>query len=155
MVNRRVFCAAALAGLWLGSAHAGEGLTVRGAWIPEAPPTARVQAAYLDLVNEGPAAAVVEGAQSPDFARIEMHGTIQSQGTARMEAQPDLRVDGGATLVLAPGGLHLMLIEPRRRLVAGDRVDIELRVRDGSPIRALAEVRSTAAPSAAHDHHHH
>ena len=147
--------AALLAGLWAGSAPAGPALTIRDAWIPEAPPTARVQAAYMVLANDGSAALVVVGARSPDFAKVEMHRTVQAQGTARMEVQPGLRVEPGTTLVLAPGGMHLMLVEPKRRLVAGDRVDIELRLEDGSPVGTVAEVRSGAPPSAGHEHHHH
>lgn len=142
-------------GLWMGGAFAEPGLTVRGAWIPEAPPAAKVQAAYMDLINEGPRPVVVVGAESPDFARIEMHRTVETQGVVRMAAQPRLRVEPGATLVLAPGGLHLMLIEPKRRLVAGDRVEIGLRVEDAASITLTAEVRRDAAPAAAHEHHHH
>lgn len=148
-------CSAVLAALWLGNAHADPALTIRGAWVPEAPPAARVQAAYMDLVNAGTSALVVVGARSADFARVEMHRTVQSQGMARMEAQPELRIEPGVTLSLVPGGLHLMLMEPKRRLVAGDRVDIELRLQDGTPISTAAEVRAPPPAGSAHEHHHH
>jgi copper(I)-binding protein len=48
-----------------------------------------------------------------------------------------------------------MLMEPKRRLVAGDRVDIELRLQDGTPIGTAAEARAPAAAGSAHEHHHH
>jgi len=48
-----------------------------------------------------------------------------------------------------------MLMEPKRRLVAGDRVDIELRLQDGTPISTTAEVRGSAPAGSAHEHHHH
>ncbi|MCU0970318.1 MAG: copper chaperone PCu(A)C [Gammaproteobacteria bacterium] len=147
------FGAALLAGFWLSGANAGPALTIRGAWIPEAPATASVQAAYMELVNDGSVPLVVVGAQSSDFGRVEMHRTIQAAGVARMEAQQRLPIDAGARLVLTPGGLHLMLIEPKRRLVAGDRVGIELRLEDGTPVSTTAEVRSDG-PSADHDHRH-
>ena len=153
-MNKPSLYAMLLTSLWIGSAVADPALTVRGAWIAEAPPTARVQAGYMELVNEAASPVVVVGAKCPDFAQVEMHRTVQSQDGARMEPQAELRVEPGATLLLAPGGLHLMLIEPKRRLVAGDKVDIDLRLQDGTAIRAAAEVRSRAAPAAGHEHHH-
>lgn len=154
-MNRTLPWALVLAGAWIGSACAQPALTVRGAWIPEAPPTARVQAAYMELVNTGTAPVVVVGGQSPEFTQVEMHRTVQAGGGARMEPQAELRVEPGTTLSLAPGGLHLMLIEPRRRLVAGDKVDVELLIKDGGPARASAEVRRTAPTPAMDEHRHH
>jgi hypothetical protein len=109
----------------------------------------------MSLANDGAAPVVVAGAGSPDFARVEIHRTVDAQGVARMQAQPALAVAPGTTLILAPGGLHLMLIEPKRRLAAGDRVDIELRLDDGRRVGTVAEVRGGAAPAAGHEHHHH
>lgn len=143
-----------LACLWTGSACADSALTVRDAWIREAPPGARVQAAYMELVNTGTSPVVVVGGRSPDFAQVEMHRTVQSGDAARMEAQGELRVEPGATLTLAPGGLHLMLIEPRRRLLAGDRVEVDLLIENRGPTQVSAEVRGSAETAAAHDHHH-
>ena len=154
-MNKPSLYATLLTSLWTGSAVADPALTVRGAWIAEAPPTAKVQAGYMELVNGGGSPVVVVGGKSPDFAQVEMHRTVQAQDGARMEPQAELRVEPGATLLLAPGGLHLMLIEPKRRLVAGDTAEIELRLQDGAAIRTAAEVRSRAAPAAGHEHHHH
>ena len=153
-MNKSCFYPLVLAGLWVGAAAADPALTIRGAWIPEAPPTARVQAAYMELVNEGALPVVVVGGRSPDFAEVEMHRTVQDAQGARMEPQKELRVEAGTTLRLAPAGLHLMLIEPKRRLVAGDKVDIELRLKDERSVVGSAEVRAAAPPVAEHDHRH-
>ncbi len=140
--------------LLLGTAQAGPALTVRDAWIAEAPPVAKVQAGYMVLANEGGSPAVVVGASSAEFDVVEMHRMVEVEGTMRMEAQPALRVEPGATLALAPGGLHLMLIGPKRPLVAGDRVAIELRLESGELILATAEVRRRdGGTGAAHEHH--
>jgi copper(I)-binding protein len=155
MVKRLLVCLAALAGLSAGGAFAATALQIRDAWVPEAPPAARVQAAYMELVNDGASAVVVVGAQSPDFARVEIHRTVQAQGIARMAAQSELRVEPGAALVLAPGGTHLMLIEAKRRLVAGDRVAVELQLGDGSTAQVAAQVRGpdgAADRAAGHRH---
>lgn len=141
-----------LASLGFGAAHA-DGLQVQGGWVPEAPPGARVQAAYMELVNTGAVTQVVVGADSPDFAQVEIHRTVEAGGVVRMEPQTTQPIEAGATLTLAPGGLHLMLIDPRRRLTAGDRVQIRLRLDGGVTVPATAEVRRGAA--AGHEHHQH
>lgn len=154
-MNKASLYVLTLLGAWIGSACAEPALSVRGAWIPEAPPIARVQAAYMELVNTGTAPVVVVRGQSPDFAHVEMHRTVQTADGARMEPQATLRIERGATLTLAPGGLHLMLIDPRRPLVAGDTVDVDLLLEDGGTARASAEVRRAAPTAAAQDHLHH
>jgi len=152
---KRLFLLFAVAlSLVLNTAQAAPALLVRDAWIPEAPPVARVQAAYMALVNEGAGPVAIVGASSPEFDAVEMHRTVEREGAMRMEAQPTLRIEPGATLNLAPGGLHLMLIGPKRPLVAGDRVAIELRLEGGAVILATAEVRRADA-GADHAHHHH
>ena len=140
--------------LVVGAAQAAPVLTVRDAWIAEAPPVAKVQAGYMALVNEGASPAVVVGASSAEFDVVEMHRTVEVEGAMRMEAQPALRVEPGATLTLAPGGLHLMLIGPKRPLVTGERVAIELRLESGEVILATAEVRRReGGMGASHEHH--
>lgn len=138
------------------AADSGGGLTVKDAWIPEAPPVARVVAAYMELVNAGTQEAVVVGATSPDFGHIEMHRTIERDGVARMVAEPELAVPAGGRVTLRPRGLHLMLMEPKRALRAGDTVEIDLVLRGGGTVKAVPAVRA-GAPAAAtggHEHHH-
>jgi copper(I)-binding protein len=149
-MNKPSLYATLLTILWTGSAVADPALTVRGAWIAEAPPTAKVQAGYMELVNGGGSPVVVVGGKSPDFAQVEMHRTVQAQDGARMEPQAELRVEPGATLLLAPGGLHLMLIEPKRRLGAGAAAECELRRQDRAPTRRGAAGRRPAPPAAEH-----
>lgn len=141
----RSFHLALLAALWSGSAGAEPALTVREAWIPDAPPTSRVRAAYMELSNAGPGPVVVVGGSSPDFDAVEMHRTVQTGEGFRMAPQAELRLEPGEVLELAPGGLHLMLIGPRRELAAGDTVELALRLSEGDPVRASLEVRGPAS----------
>jgi copper(I)-binding protein len=146
-----------LTGLGTLAAQAGGGLAAEDAWVPEAPPVARVMAAYMQLVNGGAQEAVVVGATSSDFGHIEMHRTVERDGVARMVAEPELAVPAGGSVKLERGGLHLMLMEPKRALRAGDTVEIGLQLRDGSTVKAVAAVRA-GAPAAGHgerEHHRH
>ena len=60
----------------------------------------------------------------------------------RMRALPELRISGGERLVLRPGGVHLMLMEPNAPLRRGDTVTARLIVDGGEPGDVLLSVRS-------------
>src|SRR5690554_3937585 len=104
--------ASRLFALWAtlaGPAFAAPALDVQEAWIAEAPPVARVHAAYMILDNPGDAAVQVVGVSSPNYARVEMHRTVVDEGMARMVRTEAIAVGAGERVVLEPGGMHIML----------------------------------------------
>jgi hypothetical protein len=62
---------------------------------------------------------------SPEFARVEMHTTLIDDGLARMMALDSLTIAERSGLTFAPGGPHLMLMEPVSALSVGDVVTLE------------------------------
>lgn len=127
-------------------------------WMAEAPPGAPHGAVYLTLRN-GPRADVLESIQSPVCAVAELHTLQQSGGVLRMRPEPGLALAPGATVVMAPGGRHIMLINLKRTLAVGEKVPLTLRFRKAGDITVQAEVRArdidgSGAPDA-HAHHHH
>ena len=47
-------------------------------------------------------------------------------------------------VVLKPGGMHLMLMQPRAPLKEGSRVVVEFTLKDGGVLRGELEVRKPA-----------
>ena len=140
----------------VGLVQAAVPLEVREAWVAEAPPGARVQAAYMQLRNGGSAPLTVTAATSPAFASVELHRTVQEGGVARMEKLSGLALAPGESVSLAPGGLHLMLIAPRQRLSEGEAVPLALHLDSGAAVSVEAVVRRTAMPADPHhDRHRH
>lgn len=129
------------------------GLVVREAWIREAPPGASVLAGYLQLENRGSEALVLDALSSRDFGRIELHRTLVEQGLARMLPVGQLEIPAGESVILEPGGMHLMLFNPGRPLLAGDRVDFSIQLVNGASHAFEATVRRGVADEA-HQHHH-
>ena len=121
----RVLLAVALA-LAPAAALACPGLEAKDAWIREAPPGAMMLAGYVRLHNAGKRALTLDRASSKSFGEVSLHRTTAENGMAGMEAVPTLTLEPGASLALAPGGYHLMLMQPARPLAAGDRVRIRL-----------------------------
>ena len=66
-------------------------------------------------------------------------------GVSRMRHVASLQVPAGGSVALAPGGLHLMLMQPRQSPALGDSVDIELELADGRRVRAAFQVREPNA----------
>ncbi|NIR60279.1 MAG: copper chaperone PCu(A)C [Gammaproteobacteria bacterium] len=129
--------------LTLGTTRASE-LEVREAWIREAPPVADVLAGYLVIDNPGPTERSLTGASSPLFRRVTLHRTVVSEGRARMVRQEAVPIPPGGSVRFEPGGHHLMLMGPRQRLAAGDRVPLTLQLGDGARLSVEARVRRGA-----------
>ena len=109
-------------------AFACDELTVADAWVRLAPPNASVMAGYLTLANSGKETVTVRGGSSAGFNSVELHNMTHENGVMQMRKLDLIEVKVDQTVKLAPGGLHLMLIGPKRSFVAGDKIDITLRL---------------------------
>lgn len=129
----------------------GASLAVSDAWIREAPPTASVLAAYMVIRNAGTTPAQISRITSPDFGHVEMHRTVMENGVASMVPIGKLEIPAGEQITLKPGGTHLMLIDPRHPLHAGDMVNLTFQDADGHastfPIPVIRETGEV-------EHHH-
>ncbi|MBE9567654.1 MAG: copper chaperone PCu(A)C [Proteobacteria bacterium] len=101
------------------------GLSVEDAWIAEAPPVSKVMAGYMQLSNSGTQAIVIKKAQSDTYSSIELHETLNANGMASMVRHETIEIPADGHIELKPGGKHLMLFNPVKRLLDGDTVDIK------------------------------
>ncbi|HZP65632.1 MAG TPA: copper chaperone PCu(A)C [Rudaea sp.] len=127
-----------------GPAFAAGRLVVEHAWIRAAPPGARMLAGYATLRNVGDAPLVVTGAESPDFGDVSLHQTVEDNGVERMRPLGEVEIAPGASVELSPGGKHLMLMQPKRELGAGDKASIRMTLANGGSASTDFEVRETA-----------
>jgi iron complex outermembrane receptor protein len=112
-----------------------------------------VGVAYLSITNHGKTEEVLLSARSPAAARVEIHQTIVSEGMARMRPLPQIAIAPGATVKIAPGGIHLMLLGLERAFVLGDEVPLTLTFRDAGdvPVVIKIEARDVTADAAEHE----
>jgi hypothetical protein len=135
-----VVCLIAALGLVPAAGKAG-GISVRDAWIREAPPGATLMAGYLELRNTTSRPQVLVAASSTGFESVMMHRTMVKDGMAGMEHLSQIELAPNASLIFAPGGNHLMLMNPKRALRAGDAVVIKLEFRGGLVLPVTFAVR--------------
>lgn len=114
-------------------------------------------AAYLTAANPSKTADRLIAVSCACAARAELHDMSHQGGVMRMRPAPGgFEVPAGGTLVLAPGGRHVMLFGLKRALKEGERVDLELTFARAGKVKADFHVASKvpAAPAAAgHGHH--
>ena len=105
-----------------------------------------VAAAYLSVSNLSDQLLLLAGVES-DFARVELHETIAADdGVMSMRERTEgFEIEAGATLVMEPGGVHVMLFDVDRdeMLMVGE-IPVVLDFGDAGPVSVMAEVRDVA-----------
>ena len=126
-------------------------LTVRDAWVREAPPNAQILAGYAQIENTTGHADAIIAISSAAFEKAEIHRSEVKDGVARMAQVKSLDLPPGQTVKLEPGGTHLMLFNPKSPLRAGQHVTLSFTLSSGKTLSVNAEVRNTLKPN---EHHH-
>ncbi|SMQ94327.1 Hypothetical Protein PD5205_03059 [Xanthomonas fragariae] len=120
----------------------------KNGWIRIPPPGGMGMAAGFGQFHNGCAQPLkVTAAQSSAFADVSLHQTTQSNGVSGMRAVPELALPAGKSVALAPGGLHLMLMEASAPLQEGVQVPVTFTLQDGREIKATLEARKRAPGS--------
>lgn len=141
--------AAGLAMLAFASPVAAADLEVRDAWARATPPGAGVAAVYLTIVG-GDVADRLVGAKTDRAAMTQVHSVTEMDGMARMREAGGVDVPPRASVLLAPGGLHLMLMDLTGPLVAGQPFVVTLTFeRSGTRDVDVAVLAPDQAPPAA------
>lgn len=117
---------------------------VKDGWIRLMPGDMPMQAGFGRIDNRCPMPATIVSASSPAYGSVELHASKTVGGVSRMRAVPELRIAPDGAAVLQPGGLHLMLMQPKSPLKAGSRVAIEFKLKDGRRLLGEFEVRKPA-----------
>jgi periplasmic copper chaperone A len=98
--------------------------------------------AYLDIENVSGRPVTLETVSSPAFARAELHETTIVDGVASMHALASLVLEPRSQTRLAPGGKHIMLIDPVKGLLPGATILIELHYDRSGLLPVEAEVQT-------------
>ena len=115
-------------------------LEISEARIKNLPPTVPVRAGYMTIHNPSQIAVSIIAIRSDAFASVEIHRSVMHDGMMRMDPVHNLQIAPGASLQLAPGGLHLMMMQPVQATRPGDDIEIILQLDDGSEQRLMMKV---------------
>lgn len=136
--------------------------TVKDAWVRGTVAQQKATGLFAQITSAQGGRLVA--AASPVAGVVEIHEMAMEGTTMRMRALPNgLELPAGKTVELKPGGFHVMLMDLKTHVKAGDTVDVTLTVegKDGkkeqivvkAPVRALAA--SAADGKGGHGAHKH
>lgn len=126
----------------LSASAGGVDIQIQNPWVLAAPPNVKVMAAYLGIKNNSGKPRILTNISSPVFGQVGIHRSVIHGDMARMEHLKELAIPPHASVVLKPGGLHLMLMDAKKPLQTGDQVPMTLTFQDGEKIAFIATVRS-------------
>ena len=129
-------------------------VTVKDAWVRATAPGQKVAGAYMELVSRTDMA--LTAVASPVAASAELHSNSMEEGVMRMRPVARIELPAGKPVKLAPGGLHIMLVDIKLPLKPGDKVPLTLTVqRADFSSRSVFSVQAEVRPAAAGSAHQH
>ncbi|MEY3200964.1 MAG: hypothetical protein RIR70_514 [Pseudomonadota bacterium] len=134
-----------------------QNIKIDNAWARSTVPGQQAGGAFMTLTSDTPMSLL--RAESAAAGRVEIHEMRMDKGIMTMRPVDKLDLPAGKAVELKPGGHHLMLMDLKQVLKAGEKLPITLHIgRDGKPVTTLdvqVEVRSAAAAAKQQGHHHH
>ena len=97
---------------------------------------------YLEISNSGATDDRLIAVSTPLAGRVELHRSTMEDGIHRMEKVDSIPVPAGGTVALAPGGLHVMLIDLRFMLMAEETIPVTLTFEHAGDISTGVSVES-------------
>lgn len=139
-----VMCAAAL----FASGAAFAQVDVTNAWVRGTVPAQTASGAFMTIHAHD--AAKLVGVSSP-VGTAELHEMKMENNVMRMRPVGSLDLPKMQNVELKPGGYHVMLMDLKTQLKAGDKVPLTLKIEQGGKVveqRVTAEVRDLTAQAA-------
>jgi periplasmic copper chaperone A len=120
---------------------AADGPTIADAWVRPPMGADRPAAGYMTITGGSEADALL-AASSPVSMDVQVHETMESADGMGMQEVERIDIAAGATVMLEPGGYHIMFMMPdTEQLVVGETVEITLTFENAGDIVVSAEVR--------------
>lgn len=129
---------------------------VKEPWVRATVPQQKASGMFAQITS--PAGGKLVSATSPVAGIVEIHEMKMDGDTMRMRAIDALDLPAGKAVDLKPGGYHVMLIDLKQQLKAGETVPVTLVIQNAAGQRETLEVkaavRSMNAQAGGHVHKH-
>ncbi|MDR3467520.1 MAG: copper chaperone PCu(A)C [Xanthobacteraceae bacterium] len=121
-------------------------LVITQAWSRATPGGAKVGGGFLTIENKGAAPDRLVGVTSDAAGKVEVHEMSMANGVMTMRpVEGGLTIAPGKTVTLAPGGLHLMLLDLKAPLVQGQSVAATLTFEKAGAVKVSLDVLGVGA----------
>lgn len=118
-------------------------LEIVDVWARASIPPNKNSVAYMTINNKSDKEYIMIGASSLDSANnVELHKSfVDEKGVSRMSALDKIVIPAKSVVTMGPGGIHIMLLDLKNNLKAGDKVTIDLKFEGKDPLTVQAEVK--------------
>ena len=128
--------------------------SIKSPWVREAPPVVKTHAGYLVISNSSDHPIQLMGVSSPQYKMAELHLSKVEGGVATMIKQRQITIPAKGEIEMKPGGFHIMLMQPKAPLKAGDIVEVVLHFADGESVAFTAPVKKSSGSGKSKPHGH-
>jgi hypothetical protein len=118
-------------------------VSITGAWARASLPHQENTAAYMTLRST--AGDTLTGVDSADAGMVMLHQTTSKGGMSDMSDMESLALPAGKSVALAPGGMHLMVMDVKHPLAAGDILRLVLHFTHAGDVTATVPVLAATA----------
>jgi copper(I)-binding protein len=106
----------------------------------------------LTVTNTGNSPDKLVGGSSSEVDHIEVHEMSLEGGVMRMRpVSGGIAIEPGKTVILQPGGFHLMLIGPKRSFKVGEHIPATLKFEHAGEVKVDFYVQGDAPKPESHD----
>ena len=123
-------------------------------WTRATPPTAKAGGGFLTITNTGSTPDRLIAARSTASDKVEIHEMKMDGNVMRMrELEKGLEIPPGATVMLKPGGYHIMFMELKSPLAKDAKVPVTLVFEKAGSIDVEMKVEAMGAADSGHPKH--
>ncbi|WP_431477932.1 copper chaperone PCu(A)C [Massilia eburnea] len=126
------------------AASAAAQVTVREPWIRATVPAAQATGAFMELVSKQDARLIE--VRSPAAGIIEIHQMSMQGDRMMMSAVEGIDLPAGKSVALASGGYHIMMMDLKRQMKAGESVPMTLVFQGKGKKQETVEVQVPVKP---------
>ena len=126
--------------LLLAAATAQAQTTVKDPWVRGTVAQQKATGMFAQITS--PAGGKLVAASSPVAGVVEIHEMSMEGNVMKMRAIPGLDLPAGKAVDLKPGGYHVMLLDLKQTLKAGDTVAVTLVIEGADKKRETVEVKA-------------
>ena len=122
-------------------------LVITQAWTRATPGGAKIGGGFLTIENKGSSPDKLVGVSADVADKVEVHEMAMDGGLMKMRpVEGGLTIDPGKTVKLAPGGLHLMMMDLKSPLKQGDKLPVTLQFEKAGKVAVTLDVQGVGAP---------
>ncbi|MEY2633991.1 MAG: hypothetical protein RIR00_2645 [Pseudomonadota bacterium] len=125
-------------------------------WVRATTPAQKATGAFMQL--QSPSDTALVSASSPVAGVVEIHEMAMNNNVMSMRRIPKLDLPAKISVELKPGSYHIMLMDLKQQVKAGDKVPLTLVFEDAKKQQQKLDVQAearelTAMPASGHHHH--